>query len=219
MSPSSSAERATSATAAPASARARATSCPMPRPAPVTSATDPLQTAAGRARPSGRQCQPCAGGDRVVSGGSEHETIPSYGERGREQAPERILRCRSGSVVSSGCSTRGGSRRVEQRLLRRQRVRAECDERMTPRQIALVEQTLATVDLDALAADFYRRAFAGDPSLAAMFTSDPSSNGSGSPPSSPPCSGRSGRSTRSARRRTPSAPAIATTASAPRTTG
>ena len=44
---------------------------------------------------------------------------------------------------------------------------------MTPGQIVLVEQTLATVDLDALAADFYRRAFAADPSLAAMFTSDP----------------------------------------------
>ena len=44
---------------------------------------------------------------------------------------------------------------------------------MTPGQIILVEQTLATVDLDALAADFYRRAFTADPALAAMFTSDP----------------------------------------------
>ena len=32
---------------------------------------------------------------------------------------------------------------------------------------------MATLDLDALAADFYRRAFAGIPSLSAMFTSDP----------------------------------------------
>ena len=44
---------------------------------------------------------------------------------------------------------------------------------MTPDQIALVEATLASLDLDALAADFYRRAIAGDPSLSAMFTSDP----------------------------------------------
>ena len=38
---------------------------------------------------------------------------------------------------------------------------------MTPEQIALVEQTVATVDLDAVAADFYRRAFALLGSLAA----------------------------------------------------
>ena len=44
---------------------------------------------------------------------------------------------------------------------------------MTPGQITLVEQTLATVDLDTLAADFYRKAFTGDPALAAMFTDDP----------------------------------------------
>jgi hemoglobin-like flavoprotein len=44
---------------------------------------------------------------------------------------------------------------------------------MTPEQIALVEQSLATVDLDVLAEDFYRRAFAGDPSLSTMFTTDP----------------------------------------------
>ena len=43
---------------------------------------------------------------------------------------------------------------------------------MTPDQIALVEQTVATVDLDALAADFYRHAFAADPALSAMFTTD-----------------------------------------------
>jgi hemoglobin-like flavoprotein len=45
---------------------------------------------------------------------------------------------------------------------------------VSPEQIAIVEQTLASVDLDALAEDFYRRAFAQDPSLSAMFTSDPS---------------------------------------------
>ena len=44
---------------------------------------------------------------------------------------------------------------------------------MTPDQIALVEETVATVDLDALTADFYARAFAMDPELPAMFTSDP----------------------------------------------
>jgi hemoglobin-like flavoprotein len=44
---------------------------------------------------------------------------------------------------------------------------------MTPAQITLVEETLAAVDLDALTRDFYRRAFASDPSIAAMFTSDP----------------------------------------------
>jgi hemoglobin-like flavoprotein len=44
---------------------------------------------------------------------------------------------------------------------------------MTPGQIALVEETLASVDRDALAVDFYRRAFAADPLLSTMFTTDP----------------------------------------------
>ncbi len=44
---------------------------------------------------------------------------------------------------------------------------------MTPGQIALVEQTLTWVDLDALAEDFYRRALSTTPELTAMFTSDP----------------------------------------------
>ena len=44
---------------------------------------------------------------------------------------------------------------------------------MTPGQIAVVEDTLATIDLEALTADFYRRAFAEDPSLSDMFTTDP----------------------------------------------
>jgi hemoglobin-like flavoprotein len=44
---------------------------------------------------------------------------------------------------------------------------------MTPVQITLVEQTLASIDVDELAADFYRRAFASDPTLTSMFTSDP----------------------------------------------
>ena len=44
---------------------------------------------------------------------------------------------------------------------------------MTPGQISAVEESLATVDLDQLTADFYRRAFAEDPSLSEMFTSDP----------------------------------------------
>jgi hemoglobin-like flavoprotein len=44
---------------------------------------------------------------------------------------------------------------------------------MTPSQVAMVSSTVQTVDLDALVADFYRRAFAADPEVAAMFTSDP----------------------------------------------
>ena len=44
---------------------------------------------------------------------------------------------------------------------------------MTPGQISAVEESLATIDLDELTADFYRRAFAEDPSLSEMFTSDP----------------------------------------------
>jgi hemoglobin-like flavoprotein len=44
---------------------------------------------------------------------------------------------------------------------------------MTPAQITSVEETLASIDVEELARDFYRRAFASDPSLAAMFTSDP----------------------------------------------
>ena len=44
---------------------------------------------------------------------------------------------------------------------------------MTPAQIALVEQTLASVDINVVADDFYRRAFAGAPALSAMFTTDP----------------------------------------------
>jgi hemoglobin-like flavoprotein len=44
---------------------------------------------------------------------------------------------------------------------------------MTPEQIELVETTLDRVDLEAVTGDFYRRAFAGDPELSAMFTTDP----------------------------------------------
>ena len=44
---------------------------------------------------------------------------------------------------------------------------------MTPAQILLVEQSLGSIDVDELARDFYRRAFASDPTLTAMFTSDP----------------------------------------------
>jgi len=44
---------------------------------------------------------------------------------------------------------------------------------MTPRQIRLVTETLGSLDLDILAADFYRRVFATSPRLATMFTSDP----------------------------------------------
>ena len=44
---------------------------------------------------------------------------------------------------------------------------------MTPDQISAVEESVARVDLDRLTADFYRRAFAEDPTLSEMFTSDP----------------------------------------------
>jgi hemoglobin-like flavoprotein len=44
---------------------------------------------------------------------------------------------------------------------------------MTPEQIELVESTLSSVDVNALAADFYFRAFNADSQLSAMFTTDP----------------------------------------------
>jgi nitric oxide dioxygenase len=44
---------------------------------------------------------------------------------------------------------------------------------VTPDQIALVEATLAALDLEALAADFYRLAFAAEPALLTMFVNDP----------------------------------------------
>jgi hemoglobin-like flavoprotein len=47
------------------------------------------------------------------------------------------------------------------------------DGAVTPGQITLVEETLAAIDLDVVAADFYRRATKAEPSLAEMFTADP----------------------------------------------
>jgi hemoglobin-like flavoprotein len=47
------------------------------------------------------------------------------------------------------------------------------DDHMTPDQISAVEATMGAVDVDALAADFYRRAFDTDPELTAMFTTEP----------------------------------------------
>jgi hemoglobin-like flavoprotein len=44
---------------------------------------------------------------------------------------------------------------------------------MTPVQITLVEHTLASIDVDELSKDFYRRAFDSNSTLSAMFTSDP----------------------------------------------
>jgi hypothetical protein len=44
---------------------------------------------------------------------------------------------------------------------------------MTPEQIELVERSMRTIDIDALAEDFYRRAFETRPELTAMFTTDP----------------------------------------------
>src|SRR3954451_414661 len=43
---------------------------------------------------------------------------------------------------------------------------------MAPEQLALVVETLAALDLDALASDFYARATSAEPALAAMFTTD-----------------------------------------------
>jgi hemoglobin-like flavoprotein len=44
---------------------------------------------------------------------------------------------------------------------------------MTPGQIELMEATMASLDLATLAVDFYERAFALEPALSAMFTTDP----------------------------------------------
>jgi hemoglobin-like flavoprotein len=44
---------------------------------------------------------------------------------------------------------------------------------VTPGQIAIVETTMAMIDEEALAADFYRLAFAADPALARMFSTEP----------------------------------------------
>jgi nitric oxide dioxygenase len=46
---------------------------------------------------------------------------------------------------------------------------------VTPEQIGLVEQTLDAIKpvFDDVAADFYRRLFAADPSIEAMFTTEP----------------------------------------------
>jgi nitric oxide dioxygenase len=46
---------------------------------------------------------------------------------------------------------------------------------VTPEQITLVERTLTelTGELDALAADFYRRLFAADPAVPALFSTEP----------------------------------------------
>jgi len=47
------------------------------------------------------------------------------------------------------------------------------DGSVSPEQVDAVAASLDDVDLDALAADFYDRAFALDPRIAAMFTGDP----------------------------------------------
>ena len=44
---------------------------------------------------------------------------------------------------------------------------------MTPEQIELVESTFGSLDMEAVAADFYFRAFNADSQLSAMFTTDP----------------------------------------------
>ena len=44
---------------------------------------------------------------------------------------------------------------------------------MTPRQIVLVEETMAAVPVDELAEDFYRRAFERDRAVAQMFRAEP----------------------------------------------
>jgi hemoglobin-like flavoprotein len=49
------------------------------------------------------------------------------------------------------------------------------DDDVTPEQIALVDETLSAVrpDMASVATEFYERLFAADPSLRALFTSDP----------------------------------------------
>jgi hemoglobin-like flavoprotein len=47
------------------------------------------------------------------------------------------------------------------------------DGRVSPEQLDLVATSVREVDLDALAADFYDRAFTLDPTLVTMFTHDP----------------------------------------------
>jgi nitric oxide dioxygenase len=44
---------------------------------------------------------------------------------------------------------------------------------VTPEQINIVDTTMATIDEEALAADFYQLAFDADPALARMFSSEP----------------------------------------------
>jgi hemoglobin-like flavoprotein len=73
----------------------------------------------------------------------------------------------------SSFATQAVAGAIEQRLLRPPGVTSPSDQSRSPGQITLVEETLAAIDLDAVAADFYRRANETDPSLAAMFTTDP----------------------------------------------
>src|SRR5215216_752778 len=44
---------------------------------------------------------------------------------------------------------------------------------MTPAQISIVENTMAIIDMNELASDFYARAFAAEPTLTTLFTTDP----------------------------------------------
>jgi len=58
-------------------------------------------------------------------------------------------------------------------LLWRAADRVGLDGSVSPEQVDAVAASLDDVDLDALAADFYDRAFALDPRIATMFTGDP----------------------------------------------
>jgi hemoglobin-like flavoprotein len=73
--------------------------------------------------------------------------------------------------MSSECSTTVASGLSTDPRARPGRVRF--NDAMTPDQIELVESTLSLIDLEALAADFYVRAFKADSGLSAMFTTDP----------------------------------------------
>ena len=120
---------------------------PMPRPPPVTRATDPVSGLA-----AGVGVEHGVGGSASVCMGLTLRLRPPPGHEHRLLKP------------------RGCVGPVEHRLLRRSGIVGCSDDRMTPGQIELVESTVATLDLEPLAADFYERAFALDPAVPEMFT-------------------------------------------------
>jgi nitric oxide dioxygenase len=86
--------------------------------------------------------------------------------------PTTSMRICGRDVVSTACSKIGGMRNEHDVLMPRTHG-WRFNDRVTPEQINIVETTIASIDLIDLTADFYRRAFEGDPTLAEMFTTDP----------------------------------------------